>query len=228
MKLILFDIDGTLLTTDGAGRAALRTAATDVFAIEEDLEGIAISGNTDVAIVHEILNKHGIPYSEINVNRFLGAYLAHLKQRLVQQPSGILPGVLKLLDACTRQNCVVGLLTGNLRRGAQMKLATHRLWERFSVGAFADDNRDRNRLGPIAKERAEEELKVSIKELFVIGDTPRDVACAKAADAKIIAVATGRYSTESLAAHQPDFLFEDLGETKDVLTALGLGGRVGD
>jgi len=74
MKLILFDIDGTLLTTDGAGRAALRAAGADVFAIEEDLQGVAISGNTDVAIVHEILNKHGIPASEINVNRYLGAY----------------------------------------------------------------------------------------------------------------------------------------------------------
>src|SRR5258707_6285574 len=85
MKLILFDIDGTLLTTDGAGRAALRAAGADVFAIEEDLEGVAISGNTDVAIVHEILNKHGIPDSEINVNRYLGAYLAHLQQRVIQR-----------------------------------------------------------------------------------------------------------------------------------------------
>jgi phosphoglycolate phosphatase len=223
MKLILFDIDGTLLTTDGAGRAALRTAATDVFAIEEDLEGVAISGNTDVAIVHEILSKHGIPDTQINVNRFLGAYLAHLKQGLVQQPGGILPGVLRLLDACTGEDCIIGLLTGNLRRGAQMKLTTHRLWGRFSIGAFADDDRDRNRLGPIAKKRAEEEFRVSVDELFVIGDTPRDVACAKAVDAKIIAVATGRYSTESLAAHQPDFLFDDLGGTKAVLAALGLG-----
>ena len=151
MKLILFDIDGTLLTTDGAGRAALRAAGADVFAIEEDLQGVAISGNTDVAIVHEILNKHGIPASEINVNRYLGAYLAHLKQRLAKEPGDVLPGVAVLLDACAQERCIVGLLTGNLRRGAQMKLGAHRLWDRFSVGAFADDNRDRNLLGPIAK-----------------------------------------------------------------------------
>jgi phosphoglycolate phosphatase-like HAD superfamily hydrolase len=151
MKLILFDIDGTLLATDGAGRAALRSAGADVFGIEEDLEGVAISGNTDVAIVHEILNKHGIPDSETNVNRYLGAYLAHLKQRLVQQPGDVLPGVGALLDAAAQDGSVVGLLTGNLKRGAQMKLATHHLWDRFSIGAFADDNRDRNMLGPIAK-----------------------------------------------------------------------------
>src|SRR6267143_2701074 len=93
MKLILFDIDGTLLTTDGAGRAALRAAGADVFAIEEDLQGVAISGNTDVAIVHEILNKHGIPASEINVKRYLGAYLAHRKQRVAKEPGDGLAGV---------------------------------------------------------------------------------------------------------------------------------------
>src|ERR1700746_727503 len=129
MKLILFDIDGTLLTTDGAGRAAMQAAGADVFAIAEDLEGVAVSGNTDVAIVHEILRKHGIADSETNVNRYLGAYLAHLNQRLVQQPGEILPGVGELLDACAQDGCVVGLLTGNLKRGAQMKLGAHRLWD---------------------------------------------------------------------------------------------------
>ena len=222
MKLILFDIDGTLLTTDGAGRAALREAGADVFAIEEDLKGVAISGNTDVAIVHEILNKHGIPDSEVNVNRYLGAYLAHLKQRLIHQPGGILPGVASLLEACAQEDCIVGLLTGNLRRGAQMKLGTHQLWDRFRIGAFADDNRDRNLLGPIARKRAEKEIRAAFDELFVIGDTPRDIACGKVANAKVLAVATGRFSRESLAAHKPDYLFDDLRETKAVLAALGL------
>lgn len=222
MKLILFDIDGTLLTTDGVGRAALRAAGADVFAIDEDLEGVVVSGNTDVAIVHEILNKHGIPGSEINVNRYLGAYLAHLRQRLAQQPGHILPGVVNLLDACMQDSCVAGLLTGNLRRGAQMKLGAHRLWDRFRVGAFADDNRDRNMLGPIAKKRAEVQFQATFDELFVIGDTPRDIACGEAADATVIGVATGRYSRENLAAHHPDYLFDDLGGTTQVLAALGL------
>jgi phosphoglycolate phosphatase len=227
MKLILFDIDGTLLTTDGAGREALRAAGADIFAIEEDLEGVAISGNTDVAIVHEILNKHGIPDSEVNVNRYLGAYLAHLKQRLIQQRGEILPGVAKLLDACAQDGWIVGLLTGNLRRGAQMKLGAHHLWNRFSIGAFADDHRDRNMLGPIAKRRAEQEFETAIDGLFVIGDTPRDIACGKATNATVVAVATGRYSKESLAAHQPDYLFDDLRETRTVLMALGLDESVG-
>jgi phosphoglycolate phosphatase len=222
MKLILFDIDGTLLTTDGAGRAALRAAGADIFGIEEDLEGVAVSGNTDVAIVHEILKKNGIPESEVNVNRYLGAYLTHLKQRLLQQPGDILPGVGKLLDACARGTCAVGLLTGNLRRGAEMKLTAHRLWDRFGIGAFADDSRDRNMLGPIAKRRAEAKFQAACDDLFVIGDTPRDIACGKIANATVVAVATGRYSKESLATHQPDYLFEDLGETETVLAALGL------
>jgi phosphoglycolate phosphatase len=222
MKLILFDIDGTLLTTDGAGRAALRAAGTDVFGIEEDLKGVAISGNTDVAIVHEILNKNGIPDSETNVNRYLGAYLAHLKQRLVQQPGEVLPGVGALLDASAQDGCIVGLLTGNLKRGAQLKLGTHNLWDRFSVGAFADDNRDRNMLGPIAKKRAEAKFQTAFDELFIVGDTPRDIACGQAANATVLAVATGRYSRENLTAHKPDYLFDDLSKTRAVLIALGL------
>jgi phosphoglycolate phosphatase len=222
MKLILFDIDGTLLTTDGAGRAALRAAGADVFGIEEDLDGVAISGNTDVAIVHEILNKNGIPDSETNVNRYLGAYLTHLKQRLVQQPGDVLPGVGALLDASAQDGCVVGLLTGNLKRGAQLKLATHHLWDRFTVGAFADDNRDRNMLGPIAKTRAEAMFQTAFDEFFIIGDTPRDIACGQAANATVLAVATGRYSRENLAAHKPDYLFDDLSKTPAVLIALGL------
>src|SRR5258707_3513009 len=183
MKLILFDIDGTLLTTDGAGSAALRAAGADVFAIEEDLEGVAVSGNTDVEIVHEILNKHGIPDSEINVNRYLGAYLAHLKQRLIQQPGDVLAGVAMLLDACVQDGCIVGLLPGNLRRRAEMKLGAHRLWDRFSGGAFADDNRDRHMLGPIAKKRAETEVRAQVDELFIVGVSPRDIPFRRGANA---------------------------------------------
>jgi phosphoglycolate phosphatase len=222
MNLFLFDIDGTLLSTDGAGRAALKAAGADIFAIEEDLENVAVSGNTDVAIVHEILPKHGIPDSETNVNRYLGAYLAHLKQRLSQQPGDILPGVTELLDACSQDSCIVGLLTGNLKRGAELKLSAHRLWDRFSTGAFADDHRDRNMLGPIAKKRAEIKFQTAFDRMFVIGDTPRDIACGKTVNATVVAVATGRSSKESLAAHQPDYLFNDLRETETVLSALGV------
>jgi phosphoglycolate phosphatase len=222
MKLFLFDIDGTLLSTDGAGCAALKAAGADIFAIEEDLENVAVSGNTDVAIVQEILQKHGIPDSEINVNRYLGAYLAHLRQRLAQQPGEILPGVAELLDACIQDSCIVGLLTGNLKRGAELKLGSHALWDRFSIGAFADDSRDRNLLGPIAKKRAETKYQTAFDQLVVIGDTPRDIACGKAFNATVVAVATGRYPKETLAAYQPDYLFDDLRETETVLTALGV------
>jgi phosphoglycolate phosphatase len=141
---------------------------------------------------------------------------------LVQQPGEVLPGVGALLDASAQDGCIVGLLTGNLKRGAQLKLGTHNLWDRFSVGAFADDNRDRNMLGPIAKKRAEAKFQTAFDELFIVGDTPRDIACGQAANATVLAVATGRYSRENLTAHKPDYLFDDLSKTRAVLIALGL------
>ena len=155
MKLFLFDIDGTLLTTDGAGRAALKSAGADLFAIEEDLRTINVSGSTDTAIVQEILQHHSLDVSTANVNRYLGGYLVWLRQHLASLSGAILPGVISLLDVLTQDGHTIGLLTGNVRRGAEIKLTAHGIWDRFSFGAFGDDNSDRNQLGPIAKRRAE-------------------------------------------------------------------------
>src|SRR6516225_5131523 len=158
MKLFLFDIDGTLLTTDGAGRAALKSAGADLFAIEEDLRAISVSGSTDTAIVQEILLHQSLEVSTANVNRYLGGYLVWLKQHLASQSGAILPGVISLLDVLAQDGQAIGLLTGNVRRGAEIKLSAHGIWARFNFGAFGDDNSDRNQLGPIAKRRAEAAL----------------------------------------------------------------------
>ena len=224
MKLFLFDIDGTLLTTDGAGRAALKSAGTDLFAIEEDLRTISVSGSTDTAIVQEILLHHSLEVSTANVNRYLGGYLAWLKQHLASQSGAILPGVISLLDVLAQDGQGIGLLTGNVRRGAEIKLTAHGIWDRFSFGAFGDDDSDRNQLGPIAKRRAEAALNTEFPahDIFVIGDTPKDIACARAFGAVAVAVATGRYSLANLSEHEPDHLCRDLADTKDLLFRFGL------
>jgi phosphoglycolate phosphatase len=224
MKLFLFDIDGTLLTTDGAGRAALKTAGTDLFAIEEDLRTISVSGSTDTAIVQEILLHHSLEASTANVNRYLGGYLVWLKQHLASQSGAILPGAISLLDVLAQEEQGIGLLTGNVRRGAEIKLTAHGIWDRFSFGAFGDDDSDRNQLGPIAKRRAEAALNTEFPahDIFVIGDTPKDIACARAFGAVAVAVATGRYSLANLSEHDPDHLCRDLADTKDLLFRFGL------
>jgi phosphoglycolate phosphatase len=222
MKLLLFDIDGTLLTTDGAGRTALRAAASDIFGFEEDFAGITISGHTDAGIVRDILTKHSIPVTERTINQFLGGYLARLRDNLARNPGVVLPGIISLLDHAQGLSCGCGLLTGNLKRGAMLKLTVHRLQDRFTFGAFADDHHDRNALGPIAKIRAERRFNTNFDpaDIYVIGDTPRDIGCGKAFGAKTVAVATGHYSKEELLAHEPDFLFPDFSNTEAVLSAL--------
>src|SRR5258707_6293630 len=224
MKLFLFDIDGTLLTTDGAGRAALKSAGADLFAIEEDLRTINVSGSTDTAIVQEILQHHSLDVSTANVNRYLGGYLVWLRQHLASLSGAILPGAISLLDVLVQDGHAIGLLTGNVRRGAEIKLTAHGIWDRFGFGAFGDDNSDRNQLGPIAKRRAEASLKVEFaaQDIFVIGDTPKDIACARAFGAVAVAVATGRYSLANLNEHHPDHLCRDLADTKCVLFRFGL------
>jgi len=224
MKLFLFDIDGTLLTTDGAGRAALKSAGADLFAIQEDLRTINVSGSTDTAIVQDVLRRHSLDESTANVNRYLGGYLVCLKQHLAAQSGAILPGVISLLDVLAKDGQAIGLLTGNVRRGAQIKLTAHGIWDRFSFGAFGDDNSDRNQLGPIAKQRAEAALSTEFAahDIVIIGDTPKDIACARAFGAVAVAVATGRYSLANLSEHQPDHLVGDLADTKDLLFRFGL------
>ena len=224
MKLFLFDIDGTLLTTDGAGRAALKSAGVDLFGIQEDLRTINVSGSTDTAIVQEILRHHSLEPSVPNTNRFLGGYLVWLRQHLTSLSGAILPGVIPLLDLLAEEGHGVGLLTGNVQRGAEIKLAAHGIWDRFSFGAFGDDDADRNRLGPIAKSRAEAKLHTKFleSEIFVIGDTPKDIACARACGAVAVAVATGRYSIDNLRDYKPDHLCRDLADIKDLLFRFGL------
>src|SRR5438067_9957819 len=223
-RLLLFDIDGTLIHSGGAGVEALKLALTERFKIEDDLKDIEIAGMTDSGIVISILKKHKIPATAENVAAFLDSYVHFLSKELPRRKGNLLPGVLALLKKLkTRKHLVLGLLTGNVSRGAQLKLGHYGVWHFFEFGAFADDHHDRNELGAFAQARAKEKhgREFSAEEIDVIGDTPRDIACGRALGARTIAVATGRWSRDELAKYEPDFLIDDLSEVETIINTLG-------
>jgi len=223
-RLLLFDIDGTLIHSGGAGVHALKSAFTERFGITDDLHGIEIAGMTDSGIVISILNKHKIPATNENVSAFLDSYVHFLSLELPRRVGNLLPGVLELLEKLkSRPHLVLALLTGNVSRGAQLKLEHYGVWHFFEFGAFADDHHDRNRLGTVARARAKEKhgRQFSASEIDVIGDTPRDIACGKAFGARTIAVATGTWSRDQLTKYQPDFLIDDLSDVEGIIDTLG-------
>src|SRR5438874_2382976 len=147
-RLLLFDIDGTLIHSGGAGIHALILAFKERFGIDDDLHDIEIAGMTDSGIVLSILNKHEIPASNENVSGFLDSYVHFLSLELPRRKGKLLPGVLELLERLkSRPHVVLALLTGNVSRGARLKLEHYGVWHFFEFGAFADDHRDRCELG---------------------------------------------------------------------------------
>jgi phosphoglycolate phosphatase len=223
-RLLLFDIDGTLIHSADAGVQALRQALAERFEIKDDLRDIEIAGMTDSGIVISILNKHKIAPSNENITGYLDSYVHFLSQELPRRAGKLLPGVLELLEKLkARRNLVLALLTGNISRGAQLKLQHYGVWHFFEFGAFADDHHDRNELGPFARARAQEKhgSVFDVAQIDVIGDTPRDIACGKAMGARTIAIATGTWPREKLSMHQPDFLFDDLSNVDEVIATLG-------
>lgn len=223
-RLILFDIDSTLINTGGAGVQALKVASKERFGIDEDLSHIEIAGRTDSGIVRQILAKHGIQPSDQELRRFFDAYIEFLARQLPISEGHVLPGIAELLERLeSRPHITLGLLTGNLARGAQLKLEHYALWKFFPFGAFADDHHDRNELGTVACTRALEHTgwQFAPSSVDVIGDTEHDIACGKAIGARTIAVATGSRRRERLAKSEPDFLFDDFSQTDDVIAKLG-------
>ena len=223
-RLILWDIDSTLVNTGSAGLHALTRATIEWFGGEGDLAGIEIAGRTDRAIAHQILEKFGRPVTEENVDSFLDRYVALLPEELPRRNGRVLPGVQQLLEDLSQQpDKTLGLLTGNLERGAQLKLEHYDLWHFFPFGAFADDHHDRNALGPCAVSRAVAHTGCDFpaSQVDVVGDTGHDVSCGKAFGARTIAVATGSWSRERLSEYEPDFLFDDLANVNEVKEKLG-------
>src|SRR5947208_10190420 len=223
-RLVLFDIDGTLIHSGGAGVHALKLTLAKRFGITDDLHDIEIAGMTDSGIVVSILKKHRIPATNENIAAFLDSYVHFLSLELPRREGKLLPGVLELLEKLkSRPHLVLALLTGNVSRGAQLKLGHYGVWHFFEFGAFADDHHDRNQLGSFARARAKEKhgREFSAEEIDVIGDTPRDIACGKALGARTIAVATGSWSREKLAEHHPDILIDDLSNVARLINTLG-------
>src|SRR4051812_28791869 len=156
-RLLLFDIDGTLIHSAGAGLHSLRRTLDERFGIKDDLADIEFAGMTDANIVTNILNKHGIPTTNENIAAFLDSYVHFLPLELPRRVGLLLPGVLELLKRLkNRPHLVLALLTGNVSRGVQLKLEHYGVWHFFEFGAFSDDHHDRNQLGPFAQARAKE------------------------------------------------------------------------
>ena len=223
--LLLWDIDGTLIASGGAGMRALTVGLRNVFGVDGSLEDIDFAGRTDRWIMREVFRKFSLAVTEENFSRFFDGYVAALPAELANPNARVLPGVREILRALAgRRDVAQGLLTGNMRRGAQAKLAHHGLWEHFPFGAFADDSEHRNELGPHAVRRALEHHGVRFdgKNVWVIGDTPHDIACGNAIGASTLAVATGGSSVEQLQSYAPTAVLPDLSDTAGVLRLFGL------
>jgi len=223
-KLILWDIDGTLIVSQGAGVRAMERAFEQRFGVKGDLSKIDWAGRTDAWITSEVFRFNGIPATPQSAHDFLETYLSLLPAELQSGPQGqVLPGIFELLESLHRRTDLAqGLLTGNLRRGAQLKLMHYKVWHYFEFGAFADDSPLRNDLGPHALRRAKERHGIDFQpdHTFIIGDTPHDIECGKVIGARTIGVATGRYSIAELAAHRPTAVFADFADTAAFLRVI--------
>ena len=225
MTVLLFDIDGTLLLTGGAGIRAMTSAFHEVFAVPDAFRAIDVPGRTDTWILSDAFALHGLPDAAAQLSRFHDIYLSHLAIEIEKPHAGktLMPGVRPLLDALSaREDMYLALLTGNFEAAARVKLEYFDLWRYFRCGAFGDAAPDRNGLLPkaIARVGACGGPAVPAHEAIVIGDTPLDVACAAASGARSIAVATGRFSVDDLRAAGADVVFEDLSDTSAVLDAI--------
>lgn len=218
-RLLLFDIDGTLITTGGAGERGFGEAFREAFGIYDDLSTIDFAGATDTRITRMLFERHGLPDTPENHAAFKTAYLPRLAANLALLPGRVLPGVAELLPRLRErpEEFALGLLTGNYAAAAEIKLGRYGLAEFFGFGAFADDSPDRDRLGPVAMGRARDRFgphcfPEPARDVLLLGDTPRDIACARACGAQVLAVATGRHGREVLVEHAPDFLFDTLAD----------------
>ena len=222
-KLVLFDIDGTLLSAAGAAASPFRRALETVFGTAGPMEGYSFAGRTDPEIATDLLTSAGIAAGVIaaGLERAWELYLAGLEESLRTSPLRVLPGVPRLLEAVHgHPGLVMGLLTGNLREGARLKIDAAGLgFDRFPVGAFGSDHAQRAELPAVAVQRAEQQFgrRFTGQEVVIIGDTPRDVACGAHLNVRTIAVATGSYTRVELAECGPHALFETLEQTEEVL-----------
>lgn len=227
MRLVLFDIDGTMLKSAGVGRASMESALEKVFGTPGNRE-YRYDGKTDRQIVREAMKSegHGDEFIDARMDSVMRQYVGGLDERIGSGMYAvrILPGIPELLDALEKRNdVVIGLLTGNIREGAKRKLAAAGVdFDRFRINAFGSDSEHRPDLPAIARQRAKESLDLHIKgdRMYVIGDTPADIACGRELGARAIAVATGLYTVDDLREYEPFAVFQDLSDTAGVMETI--------
>ena len=222
MRLILFDIDGTLIDSGGAGTRSLDLALKELFSIDNAFQGISMAGKTDTQIIKEGLLKHGISVNG-NIDAVITAYLKYLRKEINNDRKHVKPGIYNLLNTLSFMKDIgSGLLSGNLESGARIKLEPFKLNDYFPTGAFGSDDEDRNNLLPVAVKRFEElfRRKIEIDNCIVVGDTPRDVECAHIYGAMCIGVATGPYSFDALTEAGADYVVQDLSNQNTLLQFL--------
>lgn len=223
IRIILWDIDGTLVHTGRAGEIALLNTFACLFGFETSLHDVDYKGRTDRQIARNLLAKHGFPVNDSTEANFVQTYLAELALQLPQRQGYIYPGVEPALHAiAARPDACNALLTGNMAQGARLKLERYNLWHHFRFGAFADHSRHREDLAAHALQLARERFGSDLTpgQLVVVGDTPHDVACGRSIGAKTIAVATGSFSPDQLQVAGPDHIFANLAQTQAFLDAI--------
>jgi phosphoglycolate phosphatase len=214
VELVLFDIDGTLVRTGGAGIEAFRRVFATEFQATDGFEKLKFAGRTDTGLVREFFEYHDIPMTRENTERFFEHYVFLLDYILSQGAPRPCEGVLEFLASLEALPGppLVGLLTGNIQLGAEIKLRHCSLWEPFRMGAFADDSEDRNLIAVAAQERGNRLLGKKLRgdQIVVIGDTAHDIRCGRFIGAKVLAVATGGATLGELKSHRPDWAVESL------------------
>ena len=221
--ILFFDIDGTMLSTGGAGQRAMELALVEEFRIRFPFEDVLTAGRTDCGIADEIFSKYQLEDSPKERHRFMSSYLERLPECLKTLPGALLPGVTELLDQLHKlENVHLSLLTGNYVEGAWIKLRHFGIDHYFQSGGYGDDHPHRDDVAKLALQNVCEHLnrQVDGHDACVIGDTPADIRCARAINARAAAVATGVYSRNQLSPYSPDHLFDDLSHTDAVMNRL--------
>ncbi len=219
--LLLFDIDGTLIIGSRAARAAFARAIHICLGVEVDLSTLQSAGKTDPRIMQEIIDEHGLHRGGVDWEALRAAFLAHFADAVRLDPGRVGPGVRPLLEALSRRaGTVLALGTGNLQESARMKLAAHGLDAYFDTGGFGDDSPDRDALIAAGIARVQARRRTSFDRVVVVGDTPFDVACARANRAHSLAVATGPFDLETLRRAGATLAVADFSETDVVVAAV--------
>jgi phosphoglycolate phosphatase-like HAD superfamily hydrolase len=224
---VLFDIDGTLLHTGGAGQLAFAETFADEFGVADLTGAVPFAGRSDRAIAFDLMKAHGVPATDDNWRRFRETYLKRLPDALTRRQGCVLPGVATLLDELeSLDHSLVGLLTGNVQAGARHKLAYYGLAERFGFGGFGDVSDERCDIAAAALAEARTAAHTrngrtngdALAGVMVIGDTVHDVRCARSIGAIAVAVPTGNTAAAELARAEPDLLLESLADSEKLLS----------